>query len=484
MGYSQNRPFVKVDVTGEVDKRFDENLYQQNLSNDIVRFGKIDAGAEYNFPVPLGFDLFRSPSGKVVHTFNFKKYTDGITKVYIHYLNGWGKNNDGLSETTPVGTIAESLTIANGLPDTRINIVFMDKFVNRNTLVTNALLSGTTGYYFNLEKDITFTSIYAGGSVFLSGNYAETYDWSLYQDEVYSVPRSKAHYVVDYTNKDINGLPMVLKEVGTLAECVNERGTWYTANNIVYVHRIDGSAAQPNSDDLTVVLKYDGYFYFNTSTYSLYVENIHFYYPTLEDNRSAIGFYGSLDSEVILNNCGATMGGANGFALSKNGRNLLFNCTSWGNSDDGFNYHGVLGDSVREIVFEYDCYAYDNGFDGKTSSNASSAHDEIAVLRVNTVGHDCYGPLSADVNACHTVNIDCKMHDSKRTGSSTSSGKTAFFADSAASTLTAQMYLINCEGGGIDTKTVAVGTGSRADFYAKKLVGNSVPSDLVINILP
>lgn len=83
---------------------------------------------------------------------------------------------------------------------------------------------------------------------------------------------------------------------------------------------------------------------------------------------------------------------------------VMGNCFAVGGQDDGFNYNGGLGET-NPYVMEINCQAYNNGVSGGGSDQASTAHDDLHVLRINgeyeSAGQNCV----LDVGTGQTINL-------------------------------------------------------------------------------
>ena len=158
----------------------------------------------------------------------------------------------------------------------------------------------------------------------------------------------------------------------------------------------------------------------------------------------------------------------------------MFNCGAIGTMRDGFNYHNYLGYGNYSFAFEFNCVAYNNGIrDTNNNNNSTTAHDGYNILRIGCIGFNTKGPVLADVNACYSINYDCTMYDSFLNG--TPEVKSAYWFDDTGDTgKTGKSYLINCNGGGKETK--AINTDGIAKVNIHNFKGNNVNTS-VLNYL-
>ena len=155
-----------------------------------------------------------------------------------------------------------------------------------------------------------------------------------------------------------------------------------------------------------------------------------------------------------------------------------FECSAVGTFRDGFNYHNYIGKGKSSFAFEYNCIAYNNGLRDteNNNNNAFTAHDGYRLLRIGNIGFNTKGPVLADINACYSINYDCTMYDSILSG--TPSVKSAYWFDDAGVTgETTQAYLINCSGGGVQTK--GINTDGTAKVKVHNFKGNNVNLDVL-----
>jgi len=157
----------------------------------------------------------------------------------------------------------------------------------------------------------------------------------------------------------------------------------------------------------------------------------------------------------------------------------MFECFSTDCGYDGFNYHSELITDPYGLVFEYDCYGYNHGKLSGGTGNVTTAHDGIAIIRVNSVGHDSVGPVLADVNGCDSLNIDCTMYDSLLGDQYNT--KSAYYFDAQGAQRQGGAWLINSGGGGNGTWTV--NTDGNIPVYVNNLKGNNIPDALELNYL-
>ena len=92
---------------------------------------------------------------------------------------------------------------------------------------------------------------------------------------------------------------------------------------------------------------------------------------------------GVVDPLLVALNCtfqGAHNQNANGVQITGPGRFYLYRCGAGRNHRDQFNYHGNANGDPK--VFENECWTGLGGYVG-TSDNASTSHENTAIIRLN-----------------------------------------------------------------------------------------------------
>lgn len=451
------------DQLEKVNARVVETNKRRRIQNSYKTFGILKVPVD--FPKKIPFNVFKNIEGKITHDFDFNQYkTDN--KIYVHNTIGHDTEYDGKRET-PFRTINKALEVANSGSKQIYNIVFLEKFVSDEVFSFEDTLT--------LEKDIVFTSDLEGGSFFtttqrLSGGYV----WERI-DGVYRTLRKRVALVVDYRFKDVFGTPQEYLSANSINEVKNMRGSYYQDGDYIYVNRIDGS--EPD-DDVALLLPYISDLKINLKGKTLLIDNVHFWRCTRNDREenifwSALNIKGNGNDRLVLKDSSFRYARFNGLSVEGVGECFSFNVQSMFNGYDGFNYHG----DGSELVIELNCYAAFNGDVHGGTGNATSAHDGMSVFRAGVVGHDCWGPVLADVNGCYSVNYDCTMYNSLRSPKET---KAAFYFDDSGAVSPGKTYLIDCGGGGNDTFSI---NSDGAEVNVRNFKGDNIPEALELNII-
>ena len=458
-----NSPLLKDRLNNmESDTKKNENAMKYR---DFARLGVIKYPDDFDRVLP--FNLYVDEYGKVQHDFNFDMlHNQSNATVYWDWVNG---------TTTVDGTNPE-------LPTKRFNKVMETiSSMSADTVtieVKNRLIPYTElGRQFSttLNKNVIIKPHESiDQSVITTAQNTTTFNWTKDGNSYYAT-RSAVVDVIDAKFKDFRGNPMSYRKVNTLSQNKNTPGSYYIYNSDqVYIHTYDGR--KPDAD-VGMILPVGGEVHFIIDSNFLFLDNISYVFASTTGN--ALKVSGIESSKFYARNSIFSHGETNGLGTSRVGEVYTLNCQAFGNGSDGFNYHGTNGESPYEFVFEYYNYAYENGHNVGGTGNATAAHDGMTVLRVGSIGHDCNGPILADVNGCYSLNYNCTMFDSVRPNGRTRAG--FYFDDVGKQRTDSKYYLINCGGGGIDTMTV--NTDGRANLVIQNLKGNNIPNDLVYSLL-
>lgn len=423
-----------------------DGLNEDSVNSILNNKNMITGDFEYkslNFPAEfpkekLPFNIYRDKNNDIQHDFDVNNLITG-TELFIDADNG-NDTNDGLTEDTAVRSFPKVIELANTL-STDVIISVTSEIVNRK-------------YY--LQGDITLnnnTLIRAKNSKkeVLMGSIENTLTWE--QDGTsYKTNRSATKNILDNNHRDKYGIPINYTKVNTIDEVKSNKGTYYTDGATVWVRKLDDTIPDKN---LFILLE-TWPPHFSIFGKRLVIENIKmFNVYTIENPRDCMRVTGDRGTDLYVINSAFNNAGLNGLATKFVGRTFAFNSICAMNGADGFNYHAQQSPTNRYFVFEWNCVGFGNGVYqpvGAGKNNATTAHDGMAVLRINSEGYECDGPILADVNGCISVNYNCVMYDSTRTNYDTKAG---FYFDNAGAQQPGYAYVIDCSGGGKETYSLS-----------------------------
>ena len=433
------------------------------------KYGEIVLPNDFNHD--LTFKLWRDLDGKVKHNFDFNRHFMYYTTFYISE-NG-DNSLDGKSEATAWKTLAHAIDTIEA--DSSVNgakITVLDR-LSRNRATLNKTI--TKSYLLDAKEEK-----YIGG-------FEGDLTWTLHSSGVYKAAENTPVAVYDARFKEAFGLPARYVKKSTLAECENTRGSWYTDGTSTYVHRLDDSLV--TNDEVFVVIPASA-FDINYGADSLFaMRNITMLagfttqYGYLHSDVASRGKLMLYDSKVIKRGFD-TDGSGNGFYTDNLRSVWIFNTISKDAHSDAFNYHASLGGHC--FVFEYDIVGMDCGIlSASGNNNATTAHDGIHILRINSKGINANGPVLGDVNGCYSISIDCTMGESERGEGATKASY--YFDDSPSpnnSNPNGKAILINCSGGSAETYGINCGESFKVNkITVDNFNGTNIPNDINFNFV-
>lgn len=408
-----------------------------------LRYGEIVLPADF---IPVPFKLYRGTSGKVMHTHKIPNYMAYANKYYVDYSLGLD-TNDG-SEALPFKTIRGATDkISAGEPGDYVIICKTQFFARDEHFVSSN--------WVIKDKRVAIVSADPTKKVYITSAQRDL-RWTA-DENVFKAARSQIKAIFSRTELDAFGLNVPLENKTSLVDCKATSNSWFTDGTSIWVNT--GLAVAPTEDSHIICVNI-GQFTITLDYSDLYLENVFILAGRVSSGLTILtalnaakepnSSFTAKDSNFIGSNriVGEITSG-NGLSIVNIKTTLLFNCKSAHGNYDGFNYHypGVDIAFVRScLVVEYDCVSYMHGLLlTATSSNATTCHEGISILRINSIGFETHGPVLADVNGCYSILIDCKMRDSLLLNGSRSYA--AFYFNSTARS-GGKALLINCEASG------------------------------------
>lgn len=411
-----------------------------------VGYGQIKLPSDF---IPVDFTLTRNRDNTISHNIDLdQRYRNNNIQeiIYVDITSGDNTNGTG-SETSPYKTPNKAFEKAVSSTNQNIKII-----INADELLRNEFFLGLDVFAEFTNKNIVVTTkdnkkipVLNGDSTKrpayqLVGANVVLPNWTLTSGNVYQTARSNTAYVVDTSFRSTeNGLIQKMIPVTSIEQCQATPGSYFINGSTVHVHTFD---SRPADGSLTCILKLTGnYLMFRLRNSRLFIENFEFF---IHDGAT---WRGDITSHFIAHNCdfGETIA-KNSLTHLHTGKIYMLNCSTHDSFFDGFNYHYPPGvDNRNCLVFEYNCFGYNNGNEpGGTGNNYTTAHDGCSIIRVNSVGKESQGVVCADVNGSYSILIDCEMNDSKLPSSNIRSASYQFTTDSGLQK--AKALLINSGG--------------------------------------
>lgn len=442
-----------------------KGFWYRNTLGRTIPFFKPTA-FDWNF----GYNIFKNDAQKYfidwrgLFVEKVKPDYDRLTKYYVDNVNGLDTNN-GLTPQTAFKTISKATTVGA-----------------RNIILAKGLWLFNEGLRV-ITDDNTTTEPFIirclnGKAQFVNGYKADTYVWTL-NNNVYSASRSNVVNVIDTSNTDENNLFRNLKRVSSITEVQNTVNSWYTDGTLVYIRTFNNR--QPDASIVLIFETQNTYIAGQNVPY-VYMENIESYADNTAQsliirNNTTTQF----NTKVYLKSCGGVGNSrGNGLAIDNIKEAILESCYGANVLRDALNYHTSLlpNSYIPMKVLEIDCYGYNMGVDSttETSSNGSTTHEGITIVRLNTRVFKGRGSVVADVNSgAMSLNLSVESNeDLINDGSGTS-----FRINGSGS----KMWLFDCVGYNLTipaAKSLVVNSGSNAYYNSNSILPNGITGDALL----
>lgn len=410
------------------------------------------------FVLPSGFpwspDFLISGRGIGGYKTTYNPDSDKPTGT-IKYISPTG------NDTTGDGTLGNPYkTWGKAVTEGAVEIIHHDGYYDRDV---------KNGAALDFAADVALTAI-NDGKVFIGRSNSYTGGtWTAQASpntDVYVTTRSSTLNVLDNTYRssttfyvDGTGVLVPYTIVASIAACQAAPGSVFISGSNVYVHTWDSRA--PDAD-VKVCLNEPSLRI--TSNIKFYAKGINFY------GRDPLRFTRTIANTAFLvaEDCTFSNNGFdNGLDINDIDNVRLVNCMAHDNYLDGFNYHIDSVHSTVTKVLEVDCKGFNNGLTNAatTSSNGSTAHEGVPIIRVNGDYNGNRGPNIADGSTePSSLNLGTRCGNSIA-GSANNQDCGFQSADNA------QMWLYDCETyGTMAFDRVQTGAGS-AIFSTNSFVG-------------
>jgi hypothetical protein len=373
---------------------------EYTVTKDRLRSGRFTAPAGLGWNPPLS--VFSTSMGEIRTDFDNSKYRYVNNRAFC-WVDPTRADNSGDGQT--LATAKRDLLPLLGSSTTYDTI-----YIAPGAIISRDAVSGWGGA-LTASKNI----ICVGGRAKITRRF-EPASWTSLGGGEYSCARSGVKFCWDATQYDEFGDYVMLTKYATTGALTAAASGWWTDGTDLRVKRAD--LAQPTLASTAIFLQEgtgNGSAIINGNV-TFYTENIDYEggYAPLYAKATASG----QNLNVHAKNCTFKYSYLqDGMTVINSRLTTSQNCRAARNVKDGFNYHADL--YVEQCYFiEADCSAARNGIDQEidpleNNRNASTAHDTVTGVRINTVGHDTHGPIIADVDGAKTWNIGVTAHNSQ-----------------------------------------------------------------------
>ena len=322
-------------------------------------------------------------------------YIDTLINYYVDPVNGNNSNN-GLTRQTALKTIQYAVMTKGARV---LRLLKGNQFYGRtNTFDITADISTSEPLIIIGEEDGVFLA---------QSDKASQYIWTA-EDNVWKAPRSLVDNVFDFNQTTPEGNPLHLIKCESLVECKSTINSFFADASLVYINTSDGNA--PTSK-FELVLRVLQQYVPSENVPFVYFENITFANSAggnvLIKNNATTQF----NTKVYLFKCkGLGNHLTNNFSIDNIKECWLQDCEAYDAKNDGFNYHtSKLSSGYTPMnVVEINCKGsrFGQNYPNETSSNASTVHEGITIIRMNSVFTYGRGGVVADVDGAKSLNLN------------------------------------------------------------------------------
>ena len=412
-------------INSQLDTIENRTVTDRNRQFNTIRRSKLYKTFNiYNYPIDFNFNNNDIPIDVLSDGYNYltsfdvSNYKNNSAKT-VYLSTTKGKNsNDGLTENTPVSTLAKALSIST-IGDT---IYIID---DENTTYDR------TSWVATGQIDKSINIIAKNKIIVFKGNNPSWIKTTGYNN-VYEVSNKFVIEVVNFNND----APLKYKKVDSIDKVDITPLGWYTDGSKVYVNCKDVT-----NNKLLLPIMETGYpclINTNTSNMKIYLENIDFVGG--DENIKILGDSTYYLHELYAKKCRflfATKFSSVRIWDCKLG--YFQDCECGYSSQDGFSYSAPYSRCSPDFI-EVNCKGYCNGDNSKNSPdthNGSTAHVNCRGIRVNSIYNDNVGGNVVESGTSKTINLGCVAYDSKSVTSNSSQGF-------GLQTSTGEMWIENC----------------------------------------
>lgn len=388
----QESTFLKGErIKGEIDTTqirtmesdIDE-LKNNQPKGESIRFEYPNTFSFRPFPIVREFDQYRfddSFSGVESEFINGDKA--GMTAYYIDPVNGRDTNTG--ERTSPFQTIRAAVETKGAR---WLKLMNCNKFYPRNSNFSLWTLPSFTEPLIIEAED-------GANVVMANSDRSDAFTWTNEGGSIYKANRSQVIAVIDTTRTNSKGYFVHLTKRNSLADLQAATDGFFTDGASVYIKH----TAEPTTE-FEICLNVLQKIIANGQKY-IFLKGITFY---TNSGLGGIEFNNNLttqhNTKVYLKNVVASENKvSNGIAINNIKEAWLESCGGYGHTLDSLNYHSEVSGYEKMKVVEINCFGGNNGI-GTTqlSSNGSTAHDGISIIRMGGSFEMCMGPVIADVS--------------------------------------------------------------------------------------
>lgn len=308
-----------------------------------------------------------------------------FTPYYIDPVNG-SDSNDGLTPETAFNRVKTAIDLGAQL------IYCMEGDYNRAQGIATPVITRNTAIIAYNGANVNMSS-WDDGNIFT---------WTT-DDNAYSTTRSGVVSVIDNSVLNSDGYYTFYKQVETLQECKDTPGSWFLSGSTLSVNTLNGE--QPSSRIKVNLLVETCRLSVGADIDFIYLEGITSYACGNNEYAASIKITNNTttqyDGNAYVKDCiGVENRLGNGIQFADLKEVYVQNSGSVRCRKDSLNYHTNIAGYEKMKVVEINCWSLDTGYEseGESSSNGSTAHDGMQIIRFGGNFQISRGSTVVDVN--------------------------------------------------------------------------------------
>jgi hypothetical protein len=358
-----------------------------------VPYLQMSLPAEFTSRWTPAFRLFESASGAYLSDLDYAALKPAIAKSY--YVRSDGSD-------AAAGTVgAPLLSLSAALAKSDVDAVVIDCSGG------DYIMRGSRGWNnTQASRSLSVRVIGPGRAISVASGSTTAPTWTLHAGNIYkcTIAAAEASSVIDLANREGDGFYQRLASVGSVGVVV--AGTYYHDGTDLYVRAFDSRSLI--GDERMAPCSTSNNARIPSASRTTFIEGIEFvggapliYVAT-----------GAVDPLVVAIDCsfqGSRTGGGgaqDNVTITGPGRFYFRRCGSARANRDAFNYHGNANGDPR--IFEDECWTGLSGYVGP-SDNASTSHENSAIIRLNGRYRGALNRTVIDINDVRALLLGCQI---------------------------------------------------------------------------
>lgn len=388
-----------------VERQIGDVVMNQYRKENNSRWNKVTLPNTITESFFNDFDIYTNNGKKYLVEFDENKFKNTNGSTYYIATNGNNNTGDG-TEANPYATIYKVLQVCNA----------GDTIIMKNGIYTRSGMPSADST--KISKSINIIGESENG-VWIKQD--DNYTWTQDSDysNVFYTSRTGVSKAIDIRRRN-EGVFINLTQVYSKEDCATTENSYYYASPLIYINQ---GGITPSNDTVCLTLGLGQPLIlakgFGADS-KIYLENIN----VLNSDRGTLLLNNdsAYTVNVYIKNCKFYNNNSTTYAydsISNIGCNTIcYNVICNNTGKDGFNYHAGTYKQANGI--EINCKSVNCGYgltqSGQLSNNATTAHNESQVIRINGIYADSNGGSVVDIEQVKSVLYGCTIFDSYGSG--------------------------------------------------------------------